>query len=205
MLILPLVFAMGAAGALAAGAGVAADAPLPFFGLLRGLPGAALLAVVALGVALVASTTDTLQNAIASIVARDVGGGRLGLGTARVVTVALIVPAAAIAVEGLDVLRLFLIADLLAATIALPVFLGLWRRAKAPGMIGGALAGLLAVVVVGWVDGGSVVDGIRLLTLPQGLYAGPALGAFLAAPAASGLVAVAASLIPIRRPVPAAP
>lgn len=190
-LILPLVFAMGAAGALAVGAGVASGAPLPFFGLLAGLPASVLAVVVALGVSLVASTADTLQNALASVVARDVAGGRLGLGASRTVTVGLVIPAAWIAIEGVDVLRVFLVADLLAATIAAPVFLGLWRRATPPAMLAGAVAGLAAVVVVGWAEGGGLVDGLRLLTLPGGLYEGPTLAAFLAAPLASAAVTLA--------------
>jgi solute:Na+ symporter, SSS family len=199
LLILPLVLAVGAAGALAAGAGLAPEGGLPFFGLLAGLPQLALVGVVALGVALVASTTDTLQNALASVVARDVGGGRMSLAAARLVTVALMVPAAAIAARGVDVLRVFLVADLFAATIAVPVFLGLWRRVTPAAMVTGAAAGLLAVVAVGWVDGAGPLDGLLLLTLPEGLYAGPALGAFVAAPVASGAVALGVSLLSARR------
>lgn len=209
-LILPLVFAMGAAGALAAGAGLVPEGGLPFFGLLQGLPAAVLALVVALGVSLVASTSDTLQNALTSVVARDVGGGRMSLAWARWATVLLTVPAVWIAVEGVDVLRVFLVADLLAATIAVPVFLGLWGRATSAGMLAGAAAGLAAIVAVGWVSGGSVVDGFRLLSLPQGLYEGPALGAFLAAPVASGAGAAVVSLLSPRRvsagePSPAGP
>lgn len=190
-LIVPVILALGALGALAAGAGRADPPSLAFFHLLAGLPAPVLALVVALGVALVASTVDTLQNALASLVAVDVAGGRLPLGAARWVTVALTVPAALVAVRGYSVLRLFLIADLLAAAVALPVFLGLWHRVTTAGAVAGAVAGLLGVVAVGWVDGGTVADGLRWLTLPP--EASP-LGPFLAAPIASGVVTLGASL-----------
>lgn len=191
ILIFPVVLLMGLAGALAQGAGLVEVPSLAFFGLLTGLPPAALVAVVALAVALVASTTDTLQNALASLVAVHVARGRVPLGGARLVTVALTVPAAAIAVQGVSVLRLFLVADLLAATVAVPVFLGLWRRATPAGALAGSVTGLLGVVALGWIGTGSAAEGVVLLTLPHG----PTLGPFLVAPLASGIVAVAVSMV----------
>ena len=145
---------------------------------------------VLLAVALVASTADTLQNGLTALVADLAERRRLGLAGARVVTVLLTIPAAAIAVEGLSVLRLFLVADLLAATLVLPVFLGLWNRVRASAALAGAVAGLLAVVAVGWAGSGSFLDGLRLLTLPEGA----ALEPFLAAPLASGAVTLLGSL-----------
>lgn len=198
LLILPLVFATGLAGMVAAG-GEELEAPsLAFFALLDGLPEAVLLVVLALGITLVASTADTLQNALTSLVAVHVAGGRVGLGTARWVTLALTVPAAVVAVQGYSVLRLFLIADLLAAAIAVPVFSGLWRRARAEAAVAGSAAGLLAVVVLGWVTEGGLLDGLRLLTLPN---APPLpLGPFLVAPLASAAVTVLVSLARPRVP-----
>jgi len=189
-LILPVVFLLGAAGAVAAGAGRAEVPSLAFFALLGGLPAPVLGAVVALAVALVASSVDTLQNALTSLVAGDVAGGRLSLPAARGLTVLLTVPAALIALAGLSVLRLFLVADLLAATVVFPVFLGLWRRTSAAAAAAGSVAGLLGVVVLGWVRGGSPLDGVLLLTLPDG----PSLGAFVVAPAVSAGVTVLISL-----------
>jgi hypothetical protein len=57
----------------------------------------------------------------------------------------------------------------------------------------GSVAGLLGVVVLGWVRGGSPLDGVVLLTLPDGLK-GLSLGAFLVAPAVSAVVTVLISL-----------
>lgn len=192
LIILPLVFLMGATGAVAAGRGIAPDeASVAFFSLLEGLPAPALAVIVLLAVTLVASTADTLQNALTSLVSTHVAAGRLRLGTARWVTVALTVPAAAIAVQEVSVLRIFLVADLLAATIVLPVFAGLWGRATQAGALAGSAAGLVAIAAYGWVTKGSVVDGLALLTLPEG----PTLWPFVLAPLASGTVTLGVSLL----------
>ena len=193
-IILPVVLVTGLAGAMAAGSGRADPPSLAFFALLGELPGPALWVVVGLAVALVASTTDTLQNGLASLVATDLGARRLSLGTARWVTVALTVPGAAIAVQGYSVLRLFLIADLLAAAIAAPVFLGLWRRATSAGVLAGAAAGVAGVVAAGWLATGSATEGLRLLTLPPDLL-DLRLEAFVAAAAASAVVSTLVALL----------
>lgn len=86
-------------------------------------------------------------------------------------------------------LRLFLIADLLAAATILPVVLGVWHRARPGAALVGGLAGLGAVVVLGRVTRGSLLEGVRLLTLPETLD----LGAFVVAPLAPGLLTWAGS------------
>jgi len=187
LLVVPVVFVLGLAGMVAAGSEGVETPSLALFTLLERLPGPAVALVVVLAVALAASSVDTLQNALAALISADLSGERVGLAGARVLTVLLTVPAAAIAAEGLSVLRLFLVADLLAATIALPVFLGLWLRVPAYAALGGAVAGLVSVVVAGWLDEGALTDGLRLLTLPEG----PAFNAFVAAVAGSGLVTAA--------------
>ncbi|MGH8874102.1 MAG: sodium:solute symporter family transporter, partial [Acidimicrobiia bacterium] len=190
-LTLPVVFVLGLTGMVAAGKEGIETPSLAFFALTRGLPAWGLVLVVGLAVALVASTVDTLQNALVALVAEDVAGGRLPLGICRLLTVLLTVPAMGIAVQGLSVLRLFLIADLLAAATILPVLLGLWHRARPHAALAGGLAGLAAVVALGWLTRGSLAEGVRLLTLPEGLD----LGAFLVAPLVSGLVTWAASVV----------
>jgi hypothetical protein len=79
---------------------------------------------------------------------QDMTERRLSLSTAKVLTVVLTIPAALIALKGYDVLRLFLIADLVAAATVIPVFLGLRRPMASATVIIGSLAGLLAVVAL---------------------------------------------------------
>ena len=65
-------------------------------------------------------------------------------------------PAVLIALKGYDILRLFLIADLVAAATVVPVFLGLRRPASSASVIAGSLAGLASVVVLGWIQEGTL-------------------------------------------------
>ena len=127
---------IGATGMIAGGIAVhegTEPSPVPFFSLLGGLPDVVVALVAVLSVALVASSVDTLQNALAASIAQDLSGRNLTLRAAKVVTIVLTVPAVLIALKGYDVLRLFLIADLVAAATVVPVFLGLRRAAwRAP-------------------------------------------------------------------------
>ena len=188
-LIVPVVLLAGLAGMLAAGGGPVEVPSLALFSLLDRGAAPVLALVVVLALALVASSVDTLQNALTAL-ASTATGSRVGLRGARVVTVALTVPAALVALEGISVLRLFLVADLLAATIAAPVLLGLWRRTTPAAAVAGGVAGLLGVVAAGAVESRSLAGGLRLLTLPDG----PSLTAFAAAVAASAAVALAVTL-----------
>jgi len=190
LLSLVTVLAVGLTGLVAAGLG---EPSVPFFDLLGVLPGGIRLLIIVLAVALVASSVDTLENAMAAVVSQDVTDARLSMGAARIVTVALVVPACLIAVQGYDVLRLFLIADLVAAATVVPVFLplfpGLGRRVTGAGAIAGSVAGLVAVFVLGVVTRGGMAGGWAMLTIADS----PALdiGAFVWAPVASTIVALA--------------
>lgn len=115
----------------------------------RLLPTWGLLALLALAVTLCMSSVDTLLNGLASLVAVDLGRVA-GAGAAarlrrlsQVTTLALIVPAIAIAAQGLSVLYLFLIADLLCSAAVFPVFYGLYaRRFGGAAGVASTLAGL---------------------------------------------------------------
>jgi Na+/proline symporter len=163
--------------------------PAPFFALLVGLPVWVSAVVLVLGVALVASSVDTLENAMAALVV--VERPSLSLVGARVVTVLLMVPAVVVAWQGYSVLRLFLIADLLCASAVVPALFSLWRRATPAGALFGSIAGLIGAVLPGIISTGSLVDGIERATFPG---ATPTLPPFLGALIASTVVAVIVSL-----------
>jgi SSS family solute:Na+ symporter len=183
----PIVALAGLAGILAAGRPQGVEVPaLAIFDLVGGLPDVVLAVVLVLALALVASSVDTLENGMVALVCSDVTGGRVSLTWARVLTIALTVPAVWIAVQGYSVLRLFLIADLVAAATILPVLSGLGRRVDGRGAFAGSAAGLAAVVVVGWVTQGSIGEGFELLTLPRGVELAP----FFWALVTSGAVAL---------------
>ena len=174
------------AGGVAAADGVE-PSPVPFFFLLDGLPEVIIFLVAVMSVALVASSVDSLQSALAATMARDLTDRRLTLYGAKIVTVVLTVPAVLIALQGYDILRLFLIADLVAAATVVPVFLGLRRPASSASVVVGSLAGLASVVVLGVIQEGTLQGGIDLLTVASS----PDLdvGSFILAPLVSGLVA----------------
>ncbi|MBB3231376.1 sodium:solute symporter [Halomonas stenophila] len=181
-----VVAVVGGLGILAAMSGLAlGEPPIPFFALLAGAPDWLALPALVLAVTLVASSVDTLQNGIASLVVAGAGRRGLSLPVARWVTVALMVPVVVIALQGLSVLRLFLIADLLCAAIVVPVLLGLWPRMSAAAALAGGVAGLAGAVLPGWLASGSLVAGLLAASFPGGV---PTLPPFLGALLASTLV-----------------
>ncbi len=188
------VAAGGVAGTLAIAAGVElGDPPVPFFALLTGLPSWLLAFVLVLTVALVASSVDTLENALASLIVAE--RPSMGLRTARIVTVVLVIPAALVALRGYSVLRLFLIADLLAATVVVPALLSLWQRTTPPSALAGALAGIAGAVLAGVVANPTWADALAAIT-----FAGtPTLPPFAGAVLASGAVTLTWSFVAHRQ------
>ena len=168
--------------------------PIPFFAMLREAPGWLTLPALLLALTLVASSVDTLQNAIASLLVTERRG--LSLTSARWLTVALMVPVVWVALQGNSVLRLFLIADLLCATAVVPVLLGLWSRMSAAAAIAGALAGLLGAALPGWLATGSLSQGIVLASFPDTV---PTLAPFAGALLASTLVSIIMAMLLPRR------
>lgn len=138
---------------------------LAFFDLLEPLSNGWHIIVLILVTALAASSVDSLQNGITSILSHDLV--KLGWNptlVTRVLMVAVNVPAFYLASEKYDVISLFLIADLVCATSVFPVFLGLQRKdvgfLTAPtelGALAGCIAGVVTVIVNGSIndtDGG---------------------------------------------------
>lgn len=186
----PVVFLVGTLGILAAGAGLElGDPPAPFFALLAGLPAAAVIVVLVLVSALVASTVDSLQTGLASLAVSEFR--RVTVLQARLATVALMVPAVVVALQGFSVLQLFLVADLLCAGVVGPALLGLWRRATPAGAVAGAVGGVVGAVLPGLVATGSPAAALREATFPGGV---PTLSPFLGALLVSVAVTVAVSL-----------
>lgn len=189
-LTVPVVLTVGLFGILAAGSGSGLDvSPVPFFALTTALPAVMGAVVVVLGVALVASSVDTLETGLFSLVAAEVPGLRLR--SARVITVALMIPAVAVAFQGYSVLRLFLIADLLCAGVVVPLLSGLWPRATARGATAGAAAGLAGALLPHLIATGSLRGALEVASFPGAV---PTLSPFLGAVVCSAVVTVVVSL-----------
>jgi Na+/proline symporter len=120
--------------------------------VLEALPAWAGLVLILLGLVLVMSSADTILNAVASLIAVDLqhvrpaADGARRMRVARLAILALAVPVVAVAAQGFSVLYLFLLADLLCAAAAFPVFYGLYNphyseRAAAWSLLAGLAAG----------------------------------------------------------------
>lgn len=138
---------------------------LAFFDLLEPLSNGWHVVVLILVTALAASSVDSLQNGMTSILSHDlVKLGWSPTTISRILMVVVNIPAFYLASEKYDVISLFLVADLVCATSVCPVFLGLQRKdfgiLKAPTELGaflGCIAGVVTVLVNGTindVDGG---------------------------------------------------
>lgn len=186
-----VVAVVGALGISAAMAGLElGEPPIPFFALLSEAPQWLGAVALVLAVTLVASSVDTLQNGIASLAVAEKAG--LTLTSARWITVALMVPVIAVALQGVSVLRLFLIADLLCATAIIPVLMGLWSRVTTAAATGGVLAGLAGAILPDWIATGSVAEALYIASFPGGA---PTLAPFAGALVASGGVTLVLTVV----------
>jgi hypothetical protein len=175
---------LGGLGLLAAGRGLElGNPPIPFFALLAEAPAWLALPALVLGITLVASSVDTLQNALVSLGASETG--RLGLRGARILTALLMLPVVVLALQQVSVLRLFLIADLLCATAVVPLLSALSHRASTTAAALGCLAGVVGAIAPGVITGGSLAAGLSAASFPA---ATPTLGPFLGALVASTLI-----------------
>jgi Na+/proline symporter len=195
-LVCPVVVAVGLFGLVAAGRGLEGPASVALFLVVESvLPDPLVLAVAVLATLLVASSADTLFNAIASLVAVDLPAT---LGTdadltlvARVTTGVVAVAATVVGAQGYSVLTLFLLADLLAAATVVPLFHGLFSgRAWSGGALVASAAGLVAGV--------AFFPPARAV-LPAGLPPATFLRAFGLAVLVSGLTSLVAARLADRR------
>lgn len=137
VVILPLIFIAGMLGVLAVPlAEVQPDiiGETALFGLLNQLamPSWVLVSVIVLALALVMSSLDTMLNGIASVFTLDLmrllPDPSAVLRVSRILTVAVGLPAIAIASQGYSVLYLFFVADLICAAVLFPMLYGLYSR-----------------------------------------------------------------------------
>ena len=195
-MVLPLVFVMGVLGTVVAGQGAVGDPSAAFFYLIDDAGILLISAFIVLGVALVCSSADTLQNAVVASISRDLSDGKMELSHARMATIAMIPIAIYLAhtMDALSVFGIFLFADLLATATVLPVLLTLWDKIDSRASLAGAICGLLAVVVYGTYTGDLSV-GMGYLTSPTNEYGLANLNVFLSALMGSGLVTIGISFI----------
>ena len=192
------VLLFGFLGTVAAGRGALSDPSIAFFELIRNYPEPVLAMFLVLGVALVCSSIDTLQNAVVAVVSRDLTDSKIDIVQAKYVVIG-IAPIAIFlawffADESLSVFRIFLVADLFAAATVLPIFLSLSDRVTANGGLVGAIFGLISVVIYGAYTS-DLQTGLDYLTNPVNEYGLANLYVFLSALIGSALMTIIVSEI----------
>ncbi|SYW79401.1 uncharacterized protein UBRO2_03085 [Ustilago bromivora] len=191
-----ICFIVGMAGPLAWWSGLfdgptaEDDGSLTFFYIINTLPNWVTGIVIVLAGCLSSSAYDTFQSAQISTIQNDVFLGRLNIWWCRLILVCINVPSVVLAVKNIDILEVFLIADL-AGIACIPAFLlGLIPKLyflNGVDAVGGAVGGFLTVFLFGTAFYGNAADGIKLIGLPNGLYLNDfsVFGAFFAAPLGS--------------------
>ncbi|KAF4564662.1 hypothetical protein EYR40_010829 [Pleurotus pulmonarius] len=163
-----------------------------FFILLSTLPTWVVGFCIVFALTMSCAAYDTLQVAIVATLSNDVFRNKINMWWVRIILVVNI-PAVVVATKGLNILVLFLIADLVSAALLPPILLGLVPSLyflNGFDVVVGGLGGFLTVFFFGLVyyDGNAAAAG-GLLILEKGLYANDwsAFGAFVAAPVGSML------------------
>jgi len=192
------VLLLGFLGTVAAGRGALLDPSIAFFELIKDYNELVLAMFLVLGVALVCSSIDTLQNAVIAVVSRDLTDSRLDINQARYSIIATapiaIILAWYYADDALSVFRLFLVADLFAAATVFPIFLSLSDRITANGGLFGAIFGLISVIIYGTYTS-DLQTGIDYLTNPVNEVGLANLEVFLSALLGSAFVTILVSEI----------
>lgn len=181
---------VGCTGLLAAWSGVLEDGEgsIAFFTLLSTLPAWTVGIVLVMVIALSTAAFDSFQSAMVSTGSNDLFRNKLGLWWIRALVVVAIVPVVVVALRSPSVLQVYLISDLVSASLVPVLVVGLsdacWWWSGAEVVVGG-LGGILTVFLFGTVYyGGDARQGARLILLENGLYGEDwsAFGAFVAAP-----------------------
>jgi len=157
--------------------------------------------VLIFGIAMIASTADTLQSGMTALLwpAADkiLAGASDNVKVLFVVVVTMLLNVVPIilALSGQSILQLFLLADLVAACAVAPLFLGFWERTHPAATIVGVLAGGATVCVV-YAVASEWDEGFRMLVDVQGgIFNRSAAYAFCLTPVVSALATVLVSLV----------
>jgi len=181
-LIFPTMMLFGIAGMLAEAQDRGRGQPqlvikaLAFFDLLSAQTDAINVLVFALAVSMVASSVDSLQTGLVSVLSKDIMKKELSPLRSMVVgqtfLIAVNVPAIILATEstkdpelGFSIINLFLIADLLALSVTVPILMGLGKVATQKGALIGCSSGLLLIMAFGWFEFGTFMAGLEMITL----------------------------------------
>lgn len=189
-----ICFVVGMAGPVAQWAGLQKpptdedDGSYALFYILATMPNWVTGIVIVLTGILSSSAYDTFQSAQISVIESDFFLGRVNIWWCRLILIALNVPCVVLAAISIDILQVFIVADLASLAIVPAVFLGLmpsfYFYSGFDVFVGGC-GGFLTVFVFGTIFyHGDAKKGGALIGMPDGLYVDDysVLGAFFAAP-----------------------
>lgn len=210
-IILIILIFVGSTGLLAVWSGVldlndpssAESGAIAFFLLLGQLPRWVVGIVLVLVVTLSCAAFDSMQSAMNATGSNDFFRNKLPLWIVRCMVVVAIIPVIVLALRSPDILTIYLVCDLVSASLIPPLLFGLWSGCppfySGTDVIAGGLGGILSIFFFGLVYyHGDAKKAGKLLILQDGLYSADwsAFGAFVAAP--FGSMAVTAASFGIR-------
>lgn len=138
------VLILGFAGTVGAGMGIE-NPSLSFIGQLGGNSFIS-YALLVLGICLVTSSVDTLENAIAATISTDIlQNSKLQI--SRIVTVAIVVFSIFLSLQVTNIFSVFLLADLLATALVVPALIYLNKKSSSISLIVPFVSGVLGALV----------------------------------------------------------
>ncbi len=155
--------------------------------------------VMILGISMIASTCDTLQSGMTALLWPLAklffpnGSDNCRLAFVIALMMLINVPPMLLALSGQSILQLFLLADLLAAGVVAPLFMGVfWKKCHPIGALAGSIGGLLTTIIV-YAVGEAWDEGFDILVSQGGIFRRVATYAFCITPAVSALITAAVS------------
>lgn len=207
IVVLIVLLLVGATGLLAVWSGALdknnpdeADGSIAFFLLLQSLPAWTVGIVLVMVVSLSTAAFDSIQSAMVSTASNDLFRNKLNIWFVRAGVVVLIFPVIFIALKAPSILQIYLITDLVSASVIPVLCVGLndrfyfWRGLE---VVVGGVGGIFTVFLFGTAYYGNAHRGVKLILLEEGLYANDwsVFGAFVAAPVGGLLWAILALVL----------
>jgi len=177
--VLIILTLLGVGGMLAAWSGAYTigdeeNGSLAFFLLLERLPAWVVGVVLVMTISLSTAAFDSFQSAMISTGSNDFFRNKLNIWVIRAFVVAIIFPVVVVALRSPDILRIFLISDLVSAAVVPCLVIGLSEKFyfyRGFDFVVGGLGGIFTIFLFGLVyyDGNARLAG-NLLLLEGGLY-----------------------------------
>ena len=162
------ILVLGFAGTVGAGMGIE-NPSLSFIGQLEGNTFIS-YALLVLGICLVTSSVDTLENAIAATISVDLLKNSK-LQTSRIITVIIVLASIIFSLQVTNIFSIFLVADLLATALVVPALIYLKRKSSNAALIVPFCSGVIGALLyrVFFIDLPSNPGGLFIPTDSYGL------------------------------------